>query len=107
LGSIIVAFKDDGEGTQFRIIMKAVINKTLSIIFVEFVFTITNVLINLGFMKMLMNNAATSQTGWFNATNGAVMMATVILFCASYYMGQTLCTLILGEAGQLRSFGDQ
>jgi hypothetical protein len=29
------------------------------------------------------------------------------LFCASYYMGQTLCTLILGEAGQLRSFGDQ
>jgi hypothetical protein len=102
-----VAFKDDGEGTQFRLIMKAVINKTLSIIFVEFVFTITNVLINLGFMKILMNNAASTTTSFFNATDAAVMMATVIIFCASYYMGQTLCTMVLGEAGQLRSFGDQ
>jgi bacteriorhodopsin len=63
LGSIIVAFKDDGEGTQFRIIMKAVVNKTLSIIFIELVFTITNVLINMGFMKALMNNAAQTSTG--------------------------------------------
>jgi hypothetical protein len=107
LGSIIVAFKDDGEGTQFRIIMKAVMNKTLSIIFIEFVFTITNTLINLGFMKVLLNNAQTSSTGMFDASAAAVMMATVILFCASYYMGNSLCTLILGEAGQLRSFGDQ
>lgn len=107
LGSIIVAFKDDGEGTQFKIMMKTVVNKTLSIIFIEFVFTITNTLINLGFMKGLIEGGINVSATLVDALNGAIMLGTTILFCASYYMGNTLCNFVLGEAGQLRSFGDQ
>ena len=107
LGAIIVAFRCEEEGTQFKIMIKAIWNKTLSIIFVQFVFTLVTLLINIDFIKMITNSISSSDSSWFNAGTAIGILGTTIVFSCGYYLSGQLCTLILGEAGQLRSFGDQ
>lgn len=105
--SMINAFKADAEGTQFKLVVSAIVKKTLSIIFIQFAFTVINILINIGFMQALLNNAQSADAMWFKAGNAAIMLATTMLFGGAYFAGNALCSYVLGEAGQLRSIGDQ
>ena len=105
--SMINAFKADPEGTQFKLVISAIIKKTLSIVFIQFAFTVINILINIGFMQALLNNAQSADTMWFKASDAAIMLGTTMLFGGAYFAGNALCSYVLGEAGQLRSIGDQ
>ena len=106
-GSVIVAFKDDGEGTQFKLVMRTVFKKTISIIFIEFVFIIVNAVINMGIIKTIFQSAPTPGGFMFDPKEAAVMLSTTILFAAAFPMGNTLNDMIFGEPGQLRTLGDQ
>lgn len=106
--SIYIAFTDQQDGAIFKKIIKLIFFKIFAIIVVQIVFQAMNIIVDTNFIGGMLQTSFNSNTSNENIwLQGALTISLATMYGASYYTGDMITGIILGEPGTMRGIADQ